>query len=300
VGLSTIDLAYVVDDIPGRNSKISSSGQALAAGGPATNAAVTFAFLGGASSLVTAIGKHPLAAVIRNDIARFDVRLHDLASESEVAPAISSILVLPTGDRTIVSANANVFPALDVQPDPNWFDRISIVLVDGHHMPVCLKAAAYARSRGLDVVLDAGSWKKGMPALLSSVSMALCSSDFRPPGCSNESEVIGFLRTQGIERGAITRGAKPILYFDGNLLGEIPVVQVVSKDTTGAGDIFHGAFCYRFSQPGSSLMEALRFAANVATFSSRFVGTRSWMDTYSSERRNPDQTEVTGTSTDAQ
>jgi sugar/nucleoside kinase (ribokinase family) len=280
VGLSTIDLAYVVDDIPGRNSKISASSQALAAGGPAANAAVTFAFLGGASSLVTAIGEHPLAAVIRTDLARFHVRVQDFAGHANVAPAVSSILVLPNGDRTIVSANANVSPNLDAKVEASWVDGASLVLVDGHHMSVCAAIAAHARSRDLDVVLDAGSWKEGMAALLHNVSIALCSNDFRPPGCSSESDVIALLREKGIKRGAITRGANPILYFEGPSLAELPVEPVMAKDTTGAGDIFHGAFCYRLAQPGSTLADALRFAAGVATFSTQFVGTRSWMEDY--------------------
>jgi sugar/nucleoside kinase (ribokinase family) len=289
VGLSTIDLAYVVADMPERNSKITSTAQALAAGGPATNAAVTFAFLGGASSLITAIGKHPLAAVIQNDLARFQIQVHDLAAQSETAPAISSILVLSGGERTIVSANANVFRALDAPADPSWFDGASIVLVDGHHMSVCTKVAAMARSRSLDVVLDAGSWKEGMSTLLQNVTIALCSNDFIPPGCSNESDVIAFLREQGIERGAITQGAKLVLYFDGNRMGKVPVEPTSAKDTTGAGDVFHGAFCYYFSQPETTFVEALKSAANVATFSTRFVGTRSWMEAYAKQGASPDR-----------
>jgi len=289
VGLSTIDLAYVVADMPGRNSKITSSAQALAAGGPATNAAVTFAFLGGASTVISAIGKHPLAAVIQRDLARFQVQVHDFAGQSEAAPAISSILVLPGGDRTIVSANSNVFPTVDAPADPSWFDGVSIVLVDGHHMSVCSKAAAMARSRGVDVVLDAGSWKEGMSALLQDVNIALCSSNFRPPGCSTDSDVIAFLRKQGIEKGAITQGEKPVLYFDGNRLGKVPVEPTIAKDTTGAGDIFHGAFCYYFSRPGTTFVEALKSAANVATFSTRFVGTRRWMEAYAKHGGSADR-----------
>src|SRR5580698_6452534 len=56
VGLATVDLTYPVDEIPWRNQKISVPGQHLSAGGPATNAAITFGFLGGAATLVTAVG----------------------------------------------------------------------------------------------------------------------------------------------------------------------------------------------------------------------------------------------------
>jgi sugar/nucleoside kinase (ribokinase family) len=57
IGLCTVDAAYVVDDFPLPNHKVSAQRQELTAGGPATNAAITFAFLGGAASLVSALGR---------------------------------------------------------------------------------------------------------------------------------------------------------------------------------------------------------------------------------------------------
>ena len=279
-GLSTIDLTYIVDDIPKRNSKVSASVQVLTAGGPATNAAVTFAFLGGKSALVSPVGQHPLTGVIRSDLNQFAVRLHDFAGDHTGAPPISSILVLPGGERTVISANAQVFPALDIRPDAQWFDEVDVVLVDGHHMPVCQTIAASGRSRGLDIVLDAGSWKEGTGALLSSVDIALCSDDFRPPGCQNEKDVFEFLTDHGIEQIAITRGMNSILYVDKGAAGEIAVERVNAIDTTGAGDIFHGAFCYQFSRQRNDFVGALSFAAQVATFSCLHVGTRSWMEPF--------------------
>jgi sugar/nucleoside kinase (ribokinase family) len=53
VGLSTLDIVYRVAAPPGPDEKVQAAGQDLAAGGPATNAAVTFAALGGAATLGT-------------------------------------------------------------------------------------------------------------------------------------------------------------------------------------------------------------------------------------------------------
>ena len=188
--------------------------------------------------------------------------------------------MLPGGERTVISANAQVFPPLDIRPDSQWFDEVDVVLVDGHHMPVCQTIAATGRSRGLDIVLDAGSWKEGTGALLSSVDIALCSDDFRPPGCQNEKDVFQMLRDHGIERIAITRGMNSVLCLDKGAAGEIAVERVKAIDTTGAGDIFHGAFCYQFSQLRNDFVGALRFAARVATFSCLHIGTRSWMEPF--------------------
>jgi sugar/nucleoside kinase (ribokinase family) len=286
-GLATIDLLYVLDDLPRRNAKISVSGQQIAAGGPATNAAVTFASLGGSSTLLTAVGRHALAAVIREDLSRFSISLHDAAGDQTAPPPVSSILIVrDTGERTVVSANANAFPPLSPEISPQLFGGVSIILVDGHYMQLCLAVAQLARSRNIPVVLDSGSWKDGMEALLPCVDTAVCSDDFRPPGGRGDSDACEFLTQAGIARVAITRGAAPIRYCEHGASGEIPVEQVRARDTLGAGDIFHGAFCFATCE-GRTFTDALKFAAQVASFSCCHIGTRAWIEKFRGTTHSP-------------
>lgn len=281
VGLATVDLIYTVENIPGRDKKISVPGQQLSAGGPATNAAVTFAFLGGRAQLVTALGAHPVATVIREDLSRHAVRVHDLARRSRETPPLSSIMVLRgTGQRTVVSANAAVFAQRIGSFQPQWLRGISVVLVDGHYMPLCIAASRAARESGLRVVLDSGSWKDGMHDLLPIVDTAICSDDFRPPQCRDIGDVFEFLRAQNISQIAITRGAAAVRFLDRGTSGSLPIENIRPVDTLAAGDVFHGAFCYYACQPGASFREALAAAAHVAGFSCRFSGTRSWMQAF--------------------
>lgn len=281
VGLATVDAEYFLDDLPGPNQKITAQSQHIAAGGPATNAAVTFAFLGGHATLVTAAGRHPLADVIRHDSEQFGIELSDIASEHDEAPPLSSIFILrKSGERTVISANAGAFASLRYDANQQWMEKASIVLVDGHYMPLCQAVASLARSRGIRVVLDAGSWKPGMAELLSKVDIAICSDDFWPPGCKTESEVFSYLSKQGIRSMAITRGKRPICYMENEVSDEVTVPDIQAIDTLGAGDIFHGAFCYWACQSEHSFRDCLQFAAHVASFSCRYLGTRLWMDAF--------------------
>lgn len=281
VGLATVDISHTVDEIPRRDQKISVAAQSISAGGPSANAAATFAFLGGRAALVTAIGSHPLAAIISNDLDRFGITLHDFARRRKDPPPASSIMVLRgSGERTVVSANAAVFSSLHAKFNPRRLKGVSIVQVDGHYMPLCIAAARAARARGIPVVLDSGSWKKGMARLLPFIDIAICSGDYRPPGCSSTDDVFRFLAARGIPQVAITRGAGSIRFLDHGGSGEIGVRQVRAVDTLGAGDIFHGAFCYYASQPGRSFRQVLDAAAEVAAFSCRYRGTRSWVQKY--------------------
>jgi len=281
VGLATVDISYTVDDIPRRNQKISVPAQSVAAGGPSANAAATFAFLGGRASLVSAMGGHPLASVIRDDAGRFSIRLHDLARGRSEAPPLSSIMVLRgTGERTVVSANAAVFASIPAEFNPRWLSGVSIVQVDGHYMKLCIAAARAAHQRGIPVVLDSGSWKRGMGELLPYIEIAICADDYRPPGCRDVKDVFEFLGARGVRQIAITRGADGIRFVDHGERGAVAVPRIRAVDTLGAGDIFHGAFCYFISLPGYEFREALAAAAKVAALSCRYPGTRSWMERY--------------------
>ena len=276
VGLSTIDVVYRVDEFPSPNSKVAAQSQDVFVGGPATNASIAFAHLGGKSTLVTAVGRNAMAGVIVDELCRYSVKLIDLNPEFDDAPVISSISVNTDGERNVVSANAARVNALPAQIDEAVLQQASIVLVDGHYMQACLAWSSAAGARGIPVVLDGGSWKAGTDELLKNIDTAICSADFMPPGCSTRDGVIDCLQGYGVTNIAITNGAEPIQFDSGKSSGTVPVPQVHLVDTMGAGDILHGAFCY-FASTGHGFIDALQEAAGVASESCRFHGTRAWM-----------------------
>ena len=61
VGLTTLDLVLGVAHAPAPDQKVEAHSQDLDVGGPAANAARTFAALGGRARLVTALGRHRVA-----------------------------------------------------------------------------------------------------------------------------------------------------------------------------------------------------------------------------------------------
>jgi sugar/nucleoside kinase (ribokinase family) len=281
VGLATVDLSYTVDEIPQRNQKVSVGAQGITAGGPAANAATTFALLGGRTALVTAVGSHPLAAIIREDLERSSITLHDMIRSRREPPPVSSILVhRATGERSVVSANAAVLSPIAAGFHPRWLAGVSIVEVDGQYMSLCIVAAKAARQRGIPVVLDGGSWKPGIAELLPHLDTVICSADFRPPGRRSEEDTFAYLSSRKIPRIAITRGGSSIRFVNGEERGEIRVPRIRAVDTLGAGDIFHGAFCYYACDPRRSFRESLEAAMKVATFSCKYTGTRSWMQAF--------------------
>jgi sugar/nucleoside kinase (ribokinase family) len=274
-GVAAVDLIYRVARVPEENSKIMADQRIFAAGGPAANAAITFGFLGGQSTLVSAVGEHALASLIRGDLGRGNVELVDLAPPNFV-PVVSSILVTAgTGRRTVVSSTG---PPLTMRSAARLLDGASFLLVDGHHLSLAAELASQARAMNVPVILDGGSWKQDLDELLDFVDIAVCSSDFYPPGTADAAGVIRSLHNSGIADVAVTRGERPILFdsrYGGS--GEVPVPQIQTVDTLGAGDILHGAFCYEWSR-SASFSGALEYAARIASNSCRYFGPREWMN----------------------
>jgi sugar/nucleoside kinase (ribokinase family) len=276
-GLCTFDLIQLVERVPAANEKTTALAQVVAAGGPATNAAATFAHLGGTATLVTGVGDHPLAAGVKADLDALGVRLVDAAAGDPRPPTVSGILVTAgTGSRSVVSRNA---AGRDLRPPGGLADLVreaDVVLVDGHHPELARATLAAAGDRL--TILDGGSWKPHLPDLLSIVDTAICSADLRAP--SGE-PTLDFLRGAGVPWVAVTDGARPVRWAGPGSCGQVDVPSVHAVDTTGAGDVFHGAFAYALAAAGAldhvTFSGALRRAAEVAAGSCRSFGTREWM-----------------------
>lgn len=283
-GLATLDTVYLAAVPPGPNQKTSALDFALSAGGPACNAAVTHAFLGGEARLACALGRHPVAELIRSDLRTRGVDWIDLTPDRAAPPPVSSVIVTAgTGERAVISRNAE---GLRVDPRDlresllnDMSTGAEVLLVDGHQMALArhLAEARATTARDRITVVDAGSWKPGFEAVLAQADYVLCSADFHPPGCTDADATLDYLEALGVPHGAVTRGPLPIMYRDrgrgGLLPAPTPRPRVV--DTLGAGDLFHGAFCYYC--PGTDFVTALRQAARVASAACASFGTRTWM-----------------------
>lgn len=269
VGLATLDVVHTVERAPGPNEKVVALRQDVAAGGPAANAAVTFAALGGEAVLVTALGGHALARAAADDLTAHGVRVVDAAAGATGSPAVSTVRVVDaTGERSVSSVNAAAIRA--AVPPALGELAADVVLLDGHHAAL---ARAAARADGGPVLLDGGSWKPGLDELWPNVAAAICSADFALP---DGSSTVDGLRARGVDAVAVTHGAGPIEWADGDASGWLPVPQVPARDTLGAGDAFHGAAAYALAE-GRDWPGVLEFAADVAAVRVQYPGPRAWL-----------------------
>jgi sugar/nucleoside kinase (ribokinase family) len=279
VGLCTLDVVHEVERLPAVDEKVTALSQSIASGGPATNAAVTFAALGGRSTLVTAVGRGALADTVRADLASFGVDLRDAAGDRLDAVPVASICVLSTtGERSVVSVDAGL---ISVQHAPDLTDLLAsadVLLADGHHRTLAAAAAEGVAASSTPLLIDAGRWRPAMAALLKAADTVVCSADFRLPGSPDPASSAGALATDGVPTVAVTEGAGPVRWWSGGRSGSVQPPAVEAVDTVGAGDALHGAYAFAMAAaPGSSPQQRLEFAVQVASLKCTFPGTRSWL-----------------------
>jgi sulfofructose kinase len=267
VGLCTVDLVQRVERLPEPGQKVQSTSVDLAAGGPAANAAVAVAALGGDSRLSTVLGSHPLARLAFQDLTACGVTVTDVLPYRVAPPAVSAVSVREAdGERTVVSHNASgVRATADVD-----LTGAGALLLDGHHPELALRAASAARAHGVPVVLDAGSWKPVLAELLPLVDVCACSAAFEARSELTNAVVIR------------TAGPDPVHWSTASSAGEVPVRATDARDTVGAGDVWHGAAALAVARlgrvPGAAdLPSLIAYANEAAAIRVAHEGPRTWV-----------------------
>jgi len=118
-----------------------------------------------------------------------------------------------------------------------------------------------ARAAGVTVSLDAGTLVNGIDKLLELSDIIIASEKFaeRYTGLSQPEESVKLFFDANCKFAAVTLGARGCVGFDGTELFKLPVFKVKVVDTTGAGDVFHGAYLYGHLS-GWPIERTLRFA----------------------------------------
>ncbi len=270
------DTVGTVEQYPGPDGKASIGALAHQGGGRAGTAAAAVAALGGRVRVFGRVGDDEFGRLIIDDFGRQGV---DAGGIEIVAGASSQYAFCVAHEQT---AQRMIFykhgSAERLGPDDIDLDALTdcrCLLVDSHHMSASIAAAAHARARGIPVVLDAERPQHGLDALLSSVDYpVLPGALVAQLGDGDEQTGIDALMDASPTALVITRGAAGCdVYTETGRFHQpaFPVPEIV--DTTGAGDVFHGAFAFLLSQV-DTLAEVVAFASATAALSTTALGGR--------------------------
>jgi sugar/nucleoside kinase (ribokinase family) len=180
-----------------------------------------------------------------------------------------------TGERTIIWKRDD---GIATRPDEVPAEVIAkgrFLLLDGHDAPAAARAARIAKEMGVGVVIDAESVKPGTAEMVAASDYVVCSSRFPEAftGVSDIKKALERIRQAGPGCVIATLGKDGALCLLDGLFTESRGFKVDCVDSTGAGDVFHGAFIYGLAQEWD-IARTLEFSNAAAALNCTAIGAR--------------------------
>lgn len=283
VGHAAYDILFPLDTLPPKDTKAMISVSYESAGGPAYNAAALIAKWGLPCALAAVVGRDPYGDRALADLRALGADVSLVRRDPDAPTPLSVVLsAADDGSRTIVTRKAPMAPldgaavlaALPFAP--------ACILADGHESEA---AAALAQAfPDLPFVLDAGSPRPGVERLVPLATHCIVSERYAASllGASKLADdavdaaldLLCAAARRATELGrrgaglcAVTLGRRGCRYRVGGGSAEsLAAFTVPVVDSTGAGDIFHGAAAYALAL-GKDGRAALTLASAAAAIS---------------------------------
>ncbi len=276
-GLNAVDHLCIVPREAEPGEKLRLVGFQRSPGGQAASAMVQCARLGLRAKYVGKVGGDAVGEYSLESIRAAGVDVSDVPAVPGATNQLAMIIVDErTGERTIFWDRPD---GIATRPDEITAEKVAVgraLLVDGHDAPAAAKAARIAKARGIPVVMDAESVKEGTHDTVAHTDLLVASSRFpgQYAGCADDWEALERILDEGPSLAVMTRGERgAIAIARGGTRLESPGFRVQVVDTTGAGDVFHGAFVYGLLA-GWSIERTLDFSNAAAALNCTAVGAR--------------------------
>lgn len=279
IGNAVLDQIFSVSSMPVTAGKHFATAFLEVGGGPAATGSVAIARLGGDATLWSRIGEDSAGNTIVAELKDYGVSLEGLTRLKGVTSSIAAVIVNPEGERMIVNY---VDPKLP-QGVPGWLQldavkNFNCVLADVRWPAAAAAVLAKARENGVPTVLDAdlSPETSALSALVSLADHAVFSEGGLRQYTGEENPLAGLEKAASENTGIpyVTLGEKGCMWIDGGNRHFVPAFQVQVVDTTGAGDVFHGAFALALAE-GMQGAEAVRFATGAAALKCTMQGGRA-------------------------
>ncbi|NLD78755.1 MAG: carbohydrate kinase family protein [Mollicutes bacterium] len=247
IGHASYDITIPYDGYPIENTKNRVSEKVECGGGPAANAAYLLGKWGLETTFVGCLGKDIYAERIIKEFKSVSVNTDHLELDEDDETTLSFIIVNKrNGSRTVIAhrqKDMNLKNKCDLSAD--------IILADGQELDATIQAIE-ANPNAISI-LDAGSLKEENIILGKKVNYLVCSKvfaedytkikiDFNNP--ESISKIYEKMSNDFKNNIIITLESKGCLYVKDKVIKLMPSINVTPVDTTGAGDLFHGAFTY--------------------------------------------------------
>ena len=277
VGLNATDTLLIVPKFPAYAGKEPFTEEILSPGGQVASAMVACAKLGMRVKYIGTCGDDERGRIQMDSLSGTGINLDHVQVRKGCANQSAYIIIdHSTGERTVLWRRSDGLRLDPSEITPEMITGSRMLHIDGHDTPAVAKAAGIAHANGIPVTVDVDTIYHGFDKVLPNVDYLVASSEF-PVGWTNERDPFKALEMiqeeYGMRCAAMTLGAHGSLArIDGKFVYS-PAFVVNCVDTTGAGDVFHGAFCYAVLQ-GMAMSDVLTFSNALAALNCTAIGAR--------------------------
>jgi len=280
IGVSTLDLLMIADEFPGAEGVQKAHNSLLQGGGPVATALVTAARLGARTAMIDYLGDDWRGRQILSEFKEYKVDIDYIKVLPGKTSTVSSIVVRKRDGRRAIIFSPGT--ACDVPIDELPRDAIEtckIIHMNGRHLGASLAATKIAKNNGCKISFDggAGRYRPALDEILSFSNYMIASEEFCAEWLGKaEPEILAEkIVDRGAELAVVTMGDKGSLAksSDGELKYQKAYHVEPIVDTTGCGDVYHGAFLYGLVS-GFGLEETMEIASAAAALKATKLGGR--------------------------
>jgi len=277
VGLNATDTLLVVPHFPAYAGKVPFQEEMMSPGGQVASAMVACARLGLRTKYIGAVGDDERGRIQMKSLSGTGINL-DHVQLRRGCPNQSAYIIIDrsTGERTVLWRRDDCLRIDPAEIAPEQIACARLLHIDGHDTAAVAHAAAIARRHGIPVTVDVDTIYHGFDHVLPNVDYLIASSEFPAnwTGIGDPFLALETLQEQyGMRVAAMTLGAHGSLAREAGRFYYSPAFVVNCVDTTGAGDVFHGAFCYAVLE-GMAMPDALEFSNAMAALNCTALGAR--------------------------
>jgi sugar/nucleoside kinase (ribokinase family) len=270
IGQTYIDVTFLTDRLPVGDEKHVASAYAVSFGGNAVTAAFCCAKLSIVPELLTTVADDWLGRMFLEMAAKYSIAIHprrvSTSSLSFIMPKDSMRAIVRCRDDSYL----NSFPLLDLT-------GCRALHVDGHQPDAALHYAKLCRSAGILTSLDGGGLRSNTHDLLAFIDVAVVATRLCEQMGLTPAEMLDYLKGRGCRVGGVTMGEHGLLWYDetGTVRSTAALAVPADKivDTSGAGDVFHGAYLYAYlAHPAGSWESHFRLARAASAYKIQHLG----------------------------
>ena len=277
IGQTYIDVTLLADGMPTGDEKSVARDYAVSFGGNAVTAAFACAHLGTVPDLLTSLADDWLGRMFLDMAAKYHVPIHG----RKVRRSSLSFIFPNNGKRAILRARDDDY--LHPLPSLN-IDGCRALHLDGHQADAAIHYAKLCRSNGVLTSLDGGGLRANTHDLLEYIDVAIVAERLCEQMNLSAEGMLDYLKSRGCRIGGVTEGERGMLWYnEKGVVSRMPALSVPRDkiiDTSGAGDMFHGAYVAHYlEQPHAPWEDHFAFARAASAHKIQHLGNEAGLPT---------------------